>query len=81
MATIHTVTIEGSIGETEIYAAAAAALAAGCTHWQIEQRLPATYADPAPTGRWIAATGRAARPMRTSAEAAAISGARVGTDW
>lgn len=73
--TVHTVTIEGTIGEKGIYSAAEAAIKAGCTHYAIEQAHPM-----APGKRWIAARGRAARPMRTVAEAAGISGERA-DEW
>lgn len=58
--TVHTVTIEGKIGEREIHLAVEAAREAGCTHYAIEQ------AHPLATGaRWIAAKGRATGAAKT----------------
>ena len=56
-ATIHTVRIEGKLGEQEIFAAAAAAQSAGCSHYAIEQT------HPSGTGTWIASRGRAKAPL------------------
>jgi len=56
--TVHTIRIEGRINEPQIYAAAAAALEAGCTHFRIVQPHPLN-----PAAMWVAGAGRAARPM------------------
>jgi hypothetical protein len=56
--TVLRVTIDGRIGEPEIYAAAAAALAAGCARYEISQPHPHDA-----TRTWIAAAGPAAAPL------------------
>ena len=64
---VHTVQIETTVGEREIYAAVEAARAAGATHYVIMAPHPAG-------GYYRAAAGLVVRPMRTSRQAAAISG-------
>lgn len=78
--TVHTVTVHTvTVAEADIRAAAAAAIAAGCTHWEILAPRPALWDDAlgravASPGLSVAARGSAAAPMLTRAQAAARSG-------
>lgn len=65
--TTNTIQIETQVGERDIYTAVEAARAAGATHYAILAPHPAG-------GYYRAATGRVSQPMRTTAQAAAISG-------
>ena len=68
------------VTERDIYAAVDTARAAGCTHYQIEAPRPQLYGQPPAVGTWIAARGAVAQPMRTTAQAEAISGPERG-EW